>query len=101
MKRLKQRPFALLGINSDGDREKLKGTLKKHNINWRSWWDQGSVNGPIQTLWQIKQRPAIYVLDHKGIIRYKDVMREDLDRAVEMLLKEVEGSARDGQVPKR
>ncbi len=89
MKRLTDKPFALLGINSDEDREQLKKTLKEQKINWRSWWDDGDINGPIHTRWAIEQRPAIYVLDGKGVIRHKDITKEELDRAVDGLLKEL------------
>ncbi len=89
MKRLAGKPFVLLGINSDRDREQLKGTLKTQNITWKSWWDAGSVDGPIQTKWQVTQRPMIYVLDERGVIRDKDVTHDDLDRAVDRLLEKL------------
>ena len=88
MKRLSDEPFALLGINSDADRGALKKTLKRENINWRSWWDLGSINGPIQTHWQVAQRPTIYVLDVKGVIRFKDLTGDELDKAIDSLLGE-------------
>ncbi len=47
VKRLEGKPFALLGVNSDADREKLKETMKQQNITWRSWWDGGSTAGPM------------------------------------------------------
>ena len=49
MKRLAGKPFALLGINSDEDREELKTVLKEENLNWRNWWDGGGREGPIAT----------------------------------------------------
>lgn len=87
--RLAGKPFALLGVNSDSDREQLKRTLVDEQINWRSWWDAGSVNGPIQTKWQVTQRPTVYVLDGKGVIRFKDVKDAELDAAVDKLLTEI------------
>ena len=45
--RLKDAPFALLGVNSDRDRDRLKEVLKEKNLTWRSWWDGGSPQGPI------------------------------------------------------
>lgn len=77
-----------MGINSDVDREALKETLKSERINWRSWWDAGSINGPIQTTWQIAQRPTIIVLDAKGVIRFRDVTGDELDQAIDSLLAE-------------
>ena len=39
VKRLEGKSFALLGINSDSDKPKLKKAMEKENITWRSWWD--------------------------------------------------------------
>lgn len=86
VKRLEDKPFALLGINSDGDRSELKKTLRAERITWRSWWDNGSVHGPIQTKWQVEQRPAIYVLDARGVIRHKGTDDTGLDEAIDKLL---------------
>ena len=82
------KPFVLLGVNSDSDREELKGILEKEQITWRSWWDQGRPDGPIQTLWNVTARPAIYLLDGNGVIRYKDVSEEELDEAIRELISE-------------
>ena len=89
MKRLAGKPFALVGVNSDSDREQLKETLVEQQITWRSWWDQGSVNGPIQTQWHVTLRPTIYVLDGDGVIRFKDVTDKALDEAVDKLIAEL------------
>jgi hypothetical protein len=91
VKRLESKPFALLGINSDADRDKLKNDLKKEGITWRSWWDGGSISGPIASKWNVMSWPTIYVLDAKGVIRYRDVRGKDLDEAVDRLLQEIEG----------
>jgi hypothetical protein len=87
------KPFALLGVNTDSDREMLRKVVQKEEINWRSWFD-GSTDGPITTRWNVRAFPTIYVLDSRGVIRYKDVRGEQLDRAVDILLKELDGSPR-------
>ncbi len=89
VKRLAGEPFALLGINSDKDREKLKGVLQEEEITWRSWWDGGSTHGPIASEWKVRGWPTIYVLDTKGVIRYKNVRGEAMDKAVDELLAEI------------
>jgi len=38
-------PFAIIGVNSDTDRNALKEVLKKEGITWRSFWDGGSTSG--------------------------------------------------------
>jgi hypothetical protein len=95
VKRLKDKPFALLGINSDPDRSKLKEILEKEHITWRSWFDGGGTNGPIACEWNVSAWPTIYVIDRKGVIRHKNVREHAMDEAVDNLLKEMEG-ARQG-----
>jgi hypothetical protein len=99
VKKLADKPFALLGINSDVNLDELKKVLEKEEITWRSFWNgpQGT-NGPISKKWNVHGWPTIYVLDHKGVIRYKNVRGEKMDEAVDKLLKEQEGDAKkDGK----
>lgn len=88
VKRLEGKPFALLGVNSDS-KERLRRAMQKENITWRSWWDGGSTGGPIAKAWNVKGWPTIYVLDAKGVIRYRNVREKELDEAVDALLKEL------------
>jgi hypothetical protein len=99
VKKLADQPFALLGINSDIDKEELKKVLEEEKITWRSWWNgpQGT-NGPIAKKWNVHGWPTIYVLDHKGVIRFKNVREAKMEEAVEKLLKEQEEDAKkDGK----
>jgi hypothetical protein len=90
VKRLESKPFALIGINSDKDKDELKKAMEKEQITWRSFWDGGSTSGPIATKWTIRGWPTIYVLDDKGVIRKKNVRGHAMDKAVDELLKEME-----------
>ncbi|MBI3407732.1 MAG: hypothetical protein HY040_05175 [Planctomycetes bacterium] len=91
MKRLENSPFALIGVNSDQDREKLKKTLEDEKITWRSFWNgPKGTGGPISAAWHVQSWPTIYVLDGDGVIRYRNVRGEAMDRAVDELLKELE-----------
>ncbi|MCA9144935.1 MAG: hypothetical protein H6823_16615 [Planctomycetaceae bacterium] len=45
-----EKPFAMLGVNGDEDRETLKLTMLEEQIIWRSWWDQGKIDGPTYDL---------------------------------------------------
>jgi hypothetical protein len=89
VKRLESKPFALVGINSDADPLRLKTRMKEENITWPSWRDGNSTDGPIATAWNVHGWPTIYVLDAKGVIRYKNVRGEEMDRAVNTLLREM------------
>ena len=89
VKRLEGKPFALVGINSDRDRFEIRRTCKAEQITWRCWFDGGGTSGPIASSWGVRMWPTIYVLDAKGVIRYKNVRGEAMDQAVDTLLAEL------------
>ncbi len=90
VKRMDGKPFALIGVNIDDKREELKNSEKEHNITWRSFWD--GADKPIVTKWNVHVYPKIYILDAKGVIRYKDVEGKEIDKAVDALVKEAEAA---------
>ncbi len=90
VKDLANEPFAIIGVNSDQDKARLKERMAEENITWRSFWDGGSTNGPIATKWNVKGWPTTYVIDHEGVIRYKQVRGDQLDDAIHTLLAEIE-----------
>jgi hypothetical protein len=89
VKRLKDKPFALIGINSDSDREEILKIMEKEEITWPSWWNGGGTDGGIAKTWNVHGWPTIYVLDNKGVIRFKNVREKALDKAVDQLLTEM------------
>jgi len=86
VKRLADKPFALIGVNSDRDKEELKVRMEEESITWRSFWNGGGTSGPISSRWNVSGWPTIYVLDHEGVIRYRGVRGEAMDEAVDALL---------------
>jgi hypothetical protein len=93
VQKLANKPFALIGINSDTDRDRLKERIKEEKMTWRSWWDGGSTSGPIASSWNVEGWPTLYILDHKGVIRHKFLGfpgESKFDGALEVLLSEAE-----------
>jgi peroxiredoxin len=97
---MERKPFALLGITSDNDREKLKQRIKDENVNWRSWWDGGGIHGPIANKFNVPGWPTVYILDHHGIICHKflgptppDDEAFDVDMVIEALTTTAIGKA--------
>jgi thiol-disulfide isomerase/thioredoxin len=85
--RLEGKPFVLLGVNVDEDKERLRFQTKDHQINWRSFYDGGPL-GPISRSWNVHGWPTVFVIDAGGVIRYKGARDEKkLDEAVEESLK--------------
>ncbi len=87
VKKLADKPFVLLGVNSDGDAAKFKEIAAREKLSWPCILD-GSTDGPIATQWGISGWPSIFVVDAQGVIRFKDVREQELEDAVEKLLSE-------------
>ena len=89
VQKLADKPFAIIGVNSDKDLEALQPVLEKNEITWRSFWNgTEGTSGPISTKWNVSSWPTIYILDVDGKIRYKNTRGADLDKAIETLLAE-------------
>jgi hypothetical protein len=63
--------------------------MDKENVTWRQFMD-GTTSGPIATKWNVRTWPTIYILDHKGVIRFKNLRGPQMEEAVEKLLAELE-----------
>ena len=87
--KLKDQPFALIGINSDGGRSALLKIMRKQGITWRQAVD-GTTTGPLATHWNVHYWPHIYVLDAKGVIRYIDTPEKQLEGVVAKLIQEAQ-----------
>ena len=67
--------------------------MYKEKLNWRSFADQGDIFHK----WNPPGTPAFYVIDHKGVIRYKWVGgpgEKAIDAALEKLIHEAVGNAK-------
>jgi thiol-disulfide isomerase/thioredoxin len=84
----KEKPFTFVSVSIDATKEKLTEFLEKEKMPWTHWW-AGADAGWIED-WDVKFIPTIYVVDAKGIIRFKDVRGEELEKAVASLLKDTD-----------
>ncbi|MBK7644682.1 MAG: hypothetical protein IPJ19_16840 [Planctomycetes bacterium] len=100
VEKYKNEPFAIVGINSDSDLEKLKDVRTSENISWRSFWNgPEGTGGPISTAWNVRGWPTLYILDAQGTIRYKSVgaNEEAIDKTLEELLGELRSPTGDAK----
>ena len=70
VKKFANKPFTILGVNSD-PRKTLARVQKEKDLTWRSFWDGGNTRGPIASRWNVSGWPTIYLIDAQGIIRYR------------------------------
>src|SRR3954465_2441677 len=103
VKRLEGKPFALIGVNSDPDRDKLKEMNQKEQITWRSFWNgPAGTRGPIAQQFGISGWPTIFLFDARGVDREKwggSPGNEKLDAAIDKLIAEMEGEGKQEPVP--
>ena len=94
VKEYANKPFALLGVNSDRDLPKLRQIVKEKNLTWRSFWNgPKGTGGPISAKWNVSGWPTVYIIDHKGIIRHKSHGR-GIDEVIKKLVAEAETDER-------
>ena len=92
MQRLKGKPFALLGINCDADKETARKVMDREGIVWPNWYDGQPEDGPISKQYHITGIPTYYILDAKGVIRARGASGprgEQLDQVLDNLLAEL------------
>ncbi len=88
-RKMGQEPFAVVGVNSDKGRTVLARTLNQQKITWANIYDGPVDEGPLAKQWNVCDWPTIYVLDHEGTIRHRDLRGKALEDAVTELVKNV------------
>lgn len=88
------KPFELISVSVDGDKEDLTKFLEKEPMPWTHWFD--GEGGPVSTKLRVKAFPTLYLIDAKGVIRKKwigvpggDPDSPIVEEAIGELLKEV------------
>ena len=95
---MQDKPFALIGVNINcHDPKTLKGVMDKERLNFRSFTDTaaGEGLGVIGSSWNLFGTPTVFVLDHKGVIRYRQLGIPDktaIDGVLRKLIREAEAS---------
>ena len=69
----RDRPLVVLGVNCDSFRLAAKAAAKEGGMKWPSWFDGGDLItfGPIAQDFNVRGVPAIFLIDHEGVIRHK------------------------------
>ncbi len=69
---MKNKPFALIGVNSDRTIERAKKAIEENGLNWRSF--QNNPEGAKKKIsddWAVRGWPTIVVLDKDMVIHYR------------------------------
>jgi thiol-disulfide isomerase/thioredoxin len=91
VERYQGRPFTVLGVNCGDLRERALRTIESERITWPNWFDGEEPGGPIATQYHVQGFPTMYIIDHDGVIRSRDLRGKPLDELIETLVKAAEG----------
>src|SRR5262245_52924766 len=100
VKNLADKPFAVIGVNiSEPNTAALKKLADKEKLTWRSFSDPPTSEGKgaIAKTWNVCGAPTVYLMDVRGVIRYKWLgggREKVIDKAVEELVHEVEAGVK-------
>ncbi len=89
VEKFKDKPFAIVGVNSDKDRATAQRAVKENGLTWRNFWaGPAGTAGPIPATWNVGAWPTLYVIDHDGVIRHVSNEGGALDAALEKWIAE-------------
>ena len=77
--------MVLIGIHSDPDAAKMKSAVKELKMSWAIALDADS---RYMKALKCDSYPDYVLIDRKGKVRFVDLANGELDKAVELLLKE-------------
>jgi thiol-disulfide isomerase/thioredoxin len=86
---LHKKGFEIIGVSLDNEREKFQGYLKDNGkMEWLQLYDGKFWMSEYAALYAVNSIPATFLVDKKGIIRFKNVRGDKLREAVTALLAE-------------
>jgi thiol-disulfide isomerase/thioredoxin len=87
--RYKGGPFAVVGVNGDEDPAAARRAATDKRIVWRSFSNgPDGAYGPINTAWNVRFLPTVYVIDDLGTIRHVGLDGRALEEALDRLVAE-------------
>jgi peroxiredoxin len=83
-----EKGFDIIGVSMDNSREKFDNYIRQEGIAWRQIFDGKGWNSEIGRQYAVASIPSTFLLDRKGIIRFKNLRGSELEKAVGELIAE-------------
>lgn len=88
--RYRHRDFEIIGVNLDFELDSLRAYLSTRKIEWPQIANGQGWQSPLVDLYGVTALPKNFLLDRKGVIRYKDLSGASLSAKIYELLNEPE-----------
>ena len=83
MKKYEKQGVVFIGVCARNGSEKMGAMVKQHGIKYPVAVDAGT-----NEAYKANSYPDYYLIDRKGVLRWADVANSEVEKAVEILLKE-------------
>jgi peroxiredoxin len=80
--------FEIIGISLDNEKERFQSFIRDNKMEWPQVFDGKYWMSEYARLYAVNSIPATFLIDKKGIIRFKNVRGEELREKVSQLLDE-------------
>jgi peroxiredoxin len=97
LKKYSGRPFSIVAVSGDDEADTVKQHLATHSLPWAHWFN--GPEGGVLDAWNVQAFPMVYVIDAKGVIQHRNIHGDELNKAVEALVKEAEAKPKDTDEP--
>ncbi|MBU8920697.1 MAG: redoxin domain-containing protein [Bacteroidales bacterium] len=77
--------FEIIGISMDDNKAKLDEYIKNKSIKWRQIFDGKGWKSELGQKYAVASIPTTLLLDREGVIRYKNLRGDELEKAVKEL----------------
>lgn len=84
--RLSGKPFEILSVSVDDEREALMAILRSRPVPGTQTWDEKGGENPVAELYNVHRLPTWYLIDADGVIRHRDPDPANLAQIVESVL---------------
>jgi peroxiredoxin len=89
-KKFKDRGFEIISVSMEMERPALKNIVEDYRVTWPQYFNKKCPgwNNDLLKLYTVHRLPATFLVDRKGILRYKNRPGADLPGLVEKLVEE-------------
>jgi len=93
VKKLDGKPFVFISVSADDEAKMVSDFHKKTPMPWTNWW-VGPTSKQLKA-WEVEAFPTVFLIDHKGVIRYTQVGLDEDDKLAEEAEKLVKEAEKD------